>query len=209
VTRYFMTIPEAVQLVLQSASLPECAGRIALLEMGTQMKIVDLAEQLIRLSGLVPGKDVQIVFTGLRPGEKIEEELLAPGEMALTTTIDKIRVVEPGAIDGALLAQRLRHLLHLMARHDEPALVRALATLVPDHLLVGREASLMVANGNGKHAAGNGNGRQMAAANGNGNGNGHSNGSGNGNARKPARPLSIRDARTQIMPAQTRRKGTT
>ncbi len=125
VTRYFMTIPEAVQLVLQSAALPECAGRIALLEMGTPMRIVDLAEQLIRLAGLTPGKDIQIVFTGLRPGEKLAEELLAPGEQALTTTIDKIRVVEPGGSDGAILAQRLRHLLQLMARHDERGLIRA------------------------------------------------------------------------------------
>ena len=197
VRRYFMTIPEAVQLVLQSAALPECAGRIALLEMGTQMRIVDLAEQLIRLAGLVPGKDIEIVYTGLRPGEKIEEELVAPGEKAVATSIDKIRVVERSGADGAVLAQRLRHLLQLMARHDEPALLRALDTLVPEHAPASRELPHAGA-GNGRAIAHSGNGRVFSNGNGNGkhtNGNGkHTNGNGNGNGR-PRRTISIRDAR--------------
>src|SRR5437660_1509133 len=90
VKRYFMTIPEAVQLVVQAAALPEAGGRIAMLEMGEQVRILDLAEQLIRLSGYVPHQDVQIEFTGLRPGEKLEEELLASHEAAPQTTVEEI-----------------------------------------------------------------------------------------------------------------------
>jgi len=74
-TRYFMTTPEAAQLVLQSVAMPESAGKVALLDMGTPVRIWDLAERLIRLSGLRPGADIEIVETGLRPGEKLHEEL--------------------------------------------------------------------------------------------------------------------------------------
>jgi len=74
-TRYFMTTPEAAQLVLQSVALPESAGKVALLDMGTPVRIWDLAERLIRMSGLRPGADIEIIETGLRPGEKLHEEL--------------------------------------------------------------------------------------------------------------------------------------
>ena len=153
VKRYFMTIPEAVQLVLQAASLPEAAGRIALLEMGTQVRIVDLAEQLIRLAGLVPHEDIKIEFTGLRPGEKIEEELLAPGEKAQPSRIDKIRIVERDGADGTLLAQRLRHLLQLMARNDNAAVSRALAAFIPDNQPAPATVH-QIAGGNGRKPAG-------------------------------------------------------
>src|SRR5881398_2303599 len=105
VTRYFMTIPEAAELVLQAAALPEARGRIAMLEMGEQVRIVDLAEHLIRLSGLVPHRDIRIEFTGLRPGEKLHEELVAAGETAQPTSIGKVYVVEPKSHD--LLTFRL------------------------------------------------------------------------------------------------------
>jgi len=142
VKRYFMTIPEATQLVLQATALPECAGRIALLEMGEQIKIVDLAEQLIRLSGKVPHKDVEIVFTGMRPGEKLEEELLAAGERALPTSAEKIRIAERPGQRSALLAQQLRTLIRVTALRDEQALIRALKSVVPDYQPTFREQIL-------------------------------------------------------------------
>ena len=93
VRRYFMTIPEAVQLVIQAGSLGD-RGEIFLLDMGDPVKIVDLARNLIELSGLVPEKDVAIEFTGLRPGEKLDEELLTAGESGVrSTNYPKIFVV--------------------------------------------------------------------------------------------------------------------
>jgi FlaA1/EpsC-like NDP-sugar epimerase len=153
--RYFMTIPEAVQLVLQAAGLPECAGRIALLEMGTQIKILDLAENLIRLSGRVPHSDVPIVFTGLRPGEKLEEELVAASERAVPTSLDKIRVVERDGTSGEFLAERIRQLIRATAKHDESALFRALTALVPEYLSPLGAMVQPSGNGNG-HARRNG-----------------------------------------------------
>ena len=173
--RFLMTIPEAAQLVLEAAALPEAAGRIAVLEMGTQVRILELAEQLIRLSGLVPYHDVQIVFTGLRPGEKLEEELVAPNESLAETSVEKIRVVAGnGAGGGAALARQIRSLIAVTGQGDERAMVRALSAIVveyqPERLeLVGQPAAAR-RNGN---SAGNGNGRSRGHANGNG-GNGTS-----------------------------------
>ena len=165
------------------------------------MRILDLAEQLIRLSGLLPYKDVQIVFTGLRPGEKLQEELVGPGEAAVETSVDKIRLVERNGVHGDELARRLRHLTRITARRDELSLFRALVTLAPGYRLpqppLGYHAGH---NGNGYNGNGhNGNGRNGNGHNGNGhNGNRH-NGTGlNGNhhnghnggrlARHPALP---------------------
>lgn len=96
VTRYFMTIPEAAGLVLQSAAQGD-GGEIFVLDMGKPVKIVDLARQLIELSGLRPEEDIEIVFTGLRPGEKLFEELSYSGENIMSTQHPKIMrfVCEP------------------------------------------------------------------------------------------------------------------
>lgn len=110
VTRYFMTIPEAVQLVLTAAWLPEAARRISMLEMGKPVKIVDLAENLIRLSGLRPGIDVHIAITGMRPGEKLHEELMSDVEATIPTAVEKIKIVQTDEVHGVALAEGLDEL---------------------------------------------------------------------------------------------------
>jgi FlaA1/EpsC-like NDP-sugar epimerase len=108
--RYFMTIPEAVQLVIQAGASGQ-RGEIFLLDMGDPVKIVDLARNLVELSGLVPDQDVKIVFTGLRPGEKLYEELFGDHADAIRTTEHpKIFVVKGPPHDQSLLDQYLREL---------------------------------------------------------------------------------------------------
>jgi FlaA1/EpsC-like NDP-sugar epimerase len=132
VTRYFMTIPEAVQLVLQAAALPEAACRISMLEMGEPVRILDLAENLIRLSGLEPDKDVPIVFTGLRPGEKLHEELMTDREATVPTAVPKIRVVQTDGPDVATLTTGLDRLAAAAAVGDLQDALLALCALVPE-----------------------------------------------------------------------------
>jgi FlaA1/EpsC-like NDP-sugar epimerase len=132
VTRYFMTIPEAVQLVLQAAALPEAACRISMLEMGEPVRILDLAENLIRLSGLEPDKDVPIVFTGLRPGEKLHEELMTDREATVPTAVPKIRVVQTDGPDVATLTTGLDRLAAAAAVGDLQDALVALCALVPE-----------------------------------------------------------------------------
>lgn len=111
-TRYFMTIPEAVQLILKASLLPDFAGHIAMLDMGEPVKIVDLAENLLRLSG-VPVTADRIVFTGLRPGEKLHEELAAPDEETMQTEIEKIRIIRSRPHEFGALLRRIE-----VWRHD-------------------------------------------------------------------------------------------
>ena len=99
--RYFMTIREAAQLVLQAAELGK-GGEIFVLDMGEQVKIVDLADLLIRLSGLAPGEDIEIVETGIRPGEKLEEALCGDGESLRQTVHPRIMVVGESEIDDVV-----------------------------------------------------------------------------------------------------------
>lgn len=132
-TRYFMSIPEAVQLVLQAAALPQAAGRVSMLEMGEPVRIVDLAEQLIRLSGRVPHRDVQIVFTGLRPGEKLTEELVGATEVTVPTALDKVRLVDTAAVSAVALESRVDALFAALACGDEAATHAALCAAVPEY----------------------------------------------------------------------------
>jgi FlaA1/EpsC-like NDP-sugar epimerase len=98
VTRYFMSIPEAAQLVLQAGYMGK-GGEIFVLEMGDPVKIVDLARDLIRLSGLAE-EEIRIEFTGLRPGEKLYEELLSDRESTLPTPHPKLRIARAGGVHG-------------------------------------------------------------------------------------------------------------
>src|SRR5690606_20738358 len=91
ITRYFMTIPEAVQLVLEAETMGQ-GGEIFVFDMGKPVKILDMAKKMIQLAGLEEGKDIDIVFSGLRPGEKLYEELLAPTELTLATHHKKINI---------------------------------------------------------------------------------------------------------------------
>ena len=132
VQRYFMTIPEAVQLVLQAGSLPETAGAIAMLEMGEPVRILDLAEKLIRFSGRVPGRDVSITFTGLRPGEKLSEDLISALEASVPTSSPKIRISQTTETAGPELAQKLSRLLAYLDSGDRNGLMHMLCDLVPE-----------------------------------------------------------------------------
>jgi FlaA1/EpsC-like NDP-sugar epimerase len=132
VQRYFMTIPEAAQLVLQAGSLPETAGAIAMLEMGEPVRILDLAEKLIRFSGRVPGKDVRIVFTGLRPGEKLTEEQISGLEASVPTSSEKIRISLSAECAGPDLVQKLSRLFAFLDVGDREGLLVTLCELVPE-----------------------------------------------------------------------------
>ena len=100
-TRYFMTIPEAVQLVIQAGAMGE-GGEVFVLDMGEPVKIVDLAEEIIRLSGYEPGRDIEIVYTGIRPGEKLFEEVLTLDEAAIATKHKKIFVSQEDQPDAEM-----------------------------------------------------------------------------------------------------------
>jgi FlaA1/EpsC-like NDP-sugar epimerase len=100
VTRFFMTIPEASQLVLQASILPEARGRIAMLDMGEPVRILDLARNLIRLSGEYRDPDTRIRYVGLRPGEKLHEELVAPREEMTPTAVPKVNLVARSQSEG-------------------------------------------------------------------------------------------------------------
>jgi FlaA1/EpsC-like NDP-sugar epimerase len=147
VTRYFMTIPEAVQLVLQAAALPEAAGRICMLDMGEPVKIVDLAENLIRLSGLEPYRDVPIVFTGLRPGEKLHEELMSNAECTVPTKVSKIRIVQSAEPDSVSLTAGLDRLAALNAVGTHRDVLDAICGLVPECVPPLRDRRLMAVEG--------------------------------------------------------------
>jgi FlaA1/EpsC-like NDP-sugar epimerase len=130
-TRYFMMIPEAVQLILQASLLPEVRGHIAMLDMGEPVRIVDLARNLLRIAGLPHKNGHSIVFTNLRAGEKLHEQLVAPGERTRPTRIEKVHIVEPEPIPEVSVIELLREweLAFRTGRHDD--VLAALTGLFP------------------------------------------------------------------------------
>jgi FlaA1/EpsC-like NDP-sugar epimerase len=134
VSRYFMTIPEAVQLVLQASTLGS-GGEVFALDMGEQIRIVDLATDLIELSGLKPGDDVAIVFTGLRPGEKLHEEVSLPGEEYVPTGHEKVFCWSNGLQPAAWsleLEESVEELVTLASHGVEDQIRAKLREIVPE-----------------------------------------------------------------------------
>ena len=130
--RYFMTIPEAVRLVPQAGAMGR-GGEVLLLDMGEQVRIVDLARQLIRMTGLREGADIEIVFTGLRPGEKLYEELHSDAERARLTRHERIVTWDLDARDEASLSAEVAQLEALAIQGDRESVKRQLQTIVPEY----------------------------------------------------------------------------
>ena len=128
-----MTIPEAVQLVLQ-ASVLGTGGEIFILDMGEQIKVIDMAKDMIKLSGYVEGKDINIIFTGLRPGEKLYEELIVPGEEYGKTNHKKILTANRSS-KGFLndLNSKLDILFSYSSAKDKNHTIEILRTIVPEY----------------------------------------------------------------------------
>ncbi len=137
VTRFFMTTREAVELVLQASALPaadsEGGGKIFVLDMGEPVRIQDLARQMIRLAGLRPDRDIEIVFTGLRPGEKLQEEIFHPGEELGPTSGDGILLAAPRVMDVDLLEPQIERLEAAARARETEETMRLLKTLVPEY----------------------------------------------------------------------------
>ena len=131
ITRYFMTIPEASRLVITAGALAK-GGEIFILNMGEPVRIYDLALNLIKLSGLRPGVDIDIVFTGLRPGEKMYEELLMDTEKTLPTDNKDIMISTGGALDLSSVQDKLNRLEKCLDK-DNRTIKRTLAEAVPTY----------------------------------------------------------------------------
>ncbi|MCR4777584.1 MAG: polysaccharide biosynthesis protein, partial [Lachnospiraceae bacterium] len=135
IIRYFMTIPEAVSLVLQAGAYAK-GGEIFVLEMGEPVKILDLATNLIKLSGLVPGEDIKIEFTGLRPGEKLYEELLMAEEGMKDTANKLIHIGKPIEMDEDNFFEKLTELKEFVEKEPDGESVRkCIKELVPTYIL--------------------------------------------------------------------------
>jgi O-antigen biosynthesis protein WbqV len=130
--RFFMTIPDAAHLVLQVGSLPEAASCIAMVDMGEPVRIVDLADRLIRFSGKIPCRDVSIMFTGLRPGEKLAEDLDSAMQASIPTSNGRIRISQTTESEGSGLVEGLIRLLACVESGNRNGLLATLCELVPE-----------------------------------------------------------------------------
>jgi FlaA1/EpsC-like NDP-sugar epimerase len=131
ITRYFMTIPEACQLVLDAGAMGN-GGEIFIFDMGTSVKIANLAKKMIKLSGFELGKDIQISFTGLRPGEKLYEELLNDKENTLPTHHAQIMIGKVKKYDFDIISEKITNLIHLIPENDNFKIVRMMKEVVPE-----------------------------------------------------------------------------
>jgi len=128
-----MTIPEACQLVLEAGAMGK-GGEIYLFDMGKPVKILDLANRMIKLSGLEIGKDIQIKFTGLRPGEKLYEELLNDQENTIPTHHPQIMIGKVREYDFKEISRNVDELIALFDRQDNEAIVRKMKKIVPEFI---------------------------------------------------------------------------
>ena len=153
VSRFFMTVREAVELVLQASALSpdsgatDARGKIFVLDMGEPVKIVDLAHQMMRLAGMRPGRDVTIEFIGLRPGEKLHEELFHPAEPLIPTGNPAIRLAAPRTADYAMLARSIDELEENARARREERVLQLLGRLVPEYRRITRGPSSAAASG--------------------------------------------------------------
>lgn len=139
--RYFMTIPEAVQLVLHTSTMSQ-GGEIFLLDMGNPVRILDMANDLIRLSGLQPGRDIKIVFSGIREGEKLREELFSPGEAFHRSEYDRILISSPQFIpDLQAFEEAVNQLIEKAPYLQPKALIRMMQKIVPEYHPAARGAA--------------------------------------------------------------------
>ncbi len=139
-TRFFMTMEEACQLIMQSAVQGE-GGEIFVLDMGQPAKITYLAEQMIKLAGLEPGRDIEIVITGLRPGEKLHEELFYDEENRVTTAHPKILLAQHRPVDTNAVSESLQQLANACDTGDDSAIADTLRLLIPDSNWLAERAS--------------------------------------------------------------------
>jgi len=144
VTRYFMTVPESCQLILQAGSMGE-GGEIFILDMGTPIKINDMARDLIRLSGFEPEIDIKIEYIGLRPGEKLYEELITEGEGIVPTSHEKILVLKGLECNLEVLNGKIDELLHLAREQDAEKIKEKLQEIVPEYrpMLINKEEEVL------------------------------------------------------------------
>ncbi|WDI30472.1 polysaccharide biosynthesis protein [Hyphococcus flavus] len=148
IIRYFMTTPEAVQLVLLAASLDNADvpivthdGRVFVLDMGEPVKILDFAKRMIEAYGLAPGKDIEIKFTGLRPGEKLFEEIFLDTDALVKTGAEGVLLASPAMIDLPLLTPRLSDVVEAALEGEQSELDEAVHHLVPEFSANGEKAS--------------------------------------------------------------------
>ncbi len=133
IIRYFMTIPEACSLVLEAITMGN-GGEVLLFDMGEPVKILDLAKKMIRLKGFEPGKDIEIIFTGLRPGEKLFEELLNKEEEVVPTHNKKILIARTIEQDYKIVSQEIAHLLDVAQEFNDDEVVRQMKRIVPEYI---------------------------------------------------------------------------
>ncbi len=131
ITRFFMTIPEACQLVLEAGAMGN-GGEIFIFDMGESVKIVDLAKKMIKLSGLILDKDISITYTGLRPGEKLYEELLADHENTIPTHHNQIMIAKVKEYDFESIAASIAQLIELFSKQNNQSIVKKMKELVPE-----------------------------------------------------------------------------